>query len=371
MTAATRMWQMDRNRVIAVAGIGVSVLAVLANVGFFFGAGVGEVLRGAAYSAFVLGWMLLLTARSRTVSLTTLGIYFLLGVWAVTSLGYLLQDGFIRLVGGERTDEWVATWLASFTEEGLKALAVVGFYVLATRDGRRWPSISDGMMLGLVVGAGLKFHEDAHIGIVTGHGWSSETSLSTVLPTIEAYVGYVYTDHAVRGALEGLGVGAAAMLWHWRPARLIGLAGVFVMFWGHVMWNHFVDNPSEDVPAFYAALRAVLANGMVPAWLLLAGAIAAVLAELMVLRWVGTRDRVFPPLPAKRLFDLAKRANTKAGLLQLMAADRYLRLRRSVYYAAWRTRQAGGYPDVADADTAALMWLASQLGLRRSPSPPS
>jgi hypothetical protein len=38
-------------------------------------------------------------------------------------------------------------------------------------------------------------------------------------------------------------------------------------------------------------------------------------------------------------------------------------LRRSVYFAAWRTRRAGGYPDVSDGDYVALMKLAARLGL--------
>jgi hypothetical protein len=221
------------------------------------------------------------------------------------------------------------------------------------------------MLVGLVVGAGLKFHEDAHIGIVTGHGWGSAPPLSTALPTIEAYGDYLYNDHAVRGALEGLGIGAAAMFWHRKPARWFAAAGVLLMFFGHVMWNHFVTHSSEDVPFFYATLRDLLDRGSVPLYALLAGAVAAAVAELMILRWVGKRDRWLPPLPVARLRELASGWNTRAGAAQLLAAERYVTLRRSVYYAGWRARQAGGYPEVNQADFAELASLSARLGIRQ------
>jgi hypothetical protein len=137
------------------------------------------------------------------------------------------------------------------------------------------------------------------------------------------------------------------------------------MFFGHVMWNHFVTHPSEDVPFFYATLRDLLDRGSVPLYALLAGAVAATVAELMILRWVGKRDRWFPPLPVPRLGDLAKGWNTRAGAAQLLAAERYVTLRRSVYYAGWRTRRAGGDPEVGPRDFAELASLSARLEIRQ------
>jgi hypothetical protein len=54
---------------------------------------------------------------------------------------------------------------------------------------------------------------------------------------------------------------------------------------------------------------------------------------------------------------------SKAGALQLLAADRYLGLRRSVYFAGWRTKRAGGSPEVSDADFAELTMLQARVGL--------
>ncbi|HVR44376.1 MAG TPA: PrsW family glutamic-type intramembrane protease [Thermoanaerobaculia bacterium] len=374
MTAVASMWQTDRYRLIALAGTALAVLALLANLGFFFRAGTGDVLTGLVYNGFVLGWLLLLTAGSRTVSLPTLGIYWLLGVWAVTGLSYLLQQAMIGVSGVERTDAVVGVWYASITEEALKPLAVVLFFVLAARRQHRWPSISDGLLLGFVVGWGLKFHEDAHIGIVTGQGWGAVTPLSIFLPTIELWNDQVYNDHAVRGALEGLSIGAAAMLWHWRrtAAWIVGLAGPVIMFWGHVMWNYFVDHPGqavggEDAPFLFAALQVVLASGRLPLWVLLAGAVSAVMAESLILRWVGKRDRIFPPLPVGRVLSRLKGREARSRLAVLNAADGYWRLRRAVYFAAWRTRKAGGYPGFNESDAVALVSTADSFGLLEVP----
>lgn len=365
MVAVANMWLMDRRQQIALAGAAFALLVILLNLGFFFRAGTSDVLRGFAYNGFVLGWLLVLTSGSRTVSLETLGIFWLVGVWAVFGAGYLVEDQLVSLFGADLDGSFVPVWLASFTEEGLKTLAVALFFLLACRGGYRRPSMSDGLLLGFVVGAGLKFHEDAHIlgGYVTGAGWSAVTPLSTVFPTIESFNNLVYNDHALRGALEGLSVGVAAMLWHWRAARLIGLAGPALMFSSHVMWNYFVTEGTRDPPFLFSTLRGFLDSGELPLQVLLAGAVAAVVAELLILRWVGKRDLLFPPLPFARLLSMVKQWNTKAGLAQLLAAERYVTLRRSVYYSGWRTARAGEKPILIYADYTELVSLADRLDI--------
>jgi hypothetical protein len=76
---------------------------------------------------------------------------------------------------------------------------------------------------------------------------------------------------------------------------------------------------------------------------------------------------MFPPLSIGHVFGLIAHATSKAGAAGLLAADRYLRLRRSVYFRAWRTRRAGGYPDVSDADFAQLVSLAARLEILPPP----
>jgi hypothetical protein len=57
-----------------------------------------------------------------------------------------------------------------------------------------------------------------------------------------------------------------------------------------------------------------------------------------------------------------KRATSMGGAAQLLAAESYLRLRRSVYFGAWRTRLAGGYPDVREPDVFEMTRLLARAG---------
>ena len=128
----------------------------------------------------------------------------------------------------------------------------------------------------------------------------------------------------------------------------------------------------NHVPWFYDTIRDLTAGGRLPMVALIVGAVAVVIVELLILRWVGQRDRQFPPLSTGHIFRLMARATSKAGAAQLLAADRYLRLRRRVYFAGWRTKLTGGSPGVTDADYAQLVSLATRLdALPAVASPPS
>jgi hypothetical protein len=363
---------------ISLAAAGVAVAAILLNIGFFFRPGTFEVLGGLAQHAFVLGLLILLTSGSRTVSLGTLGIFWLLGVWSVLSVTYLVQKQLVSILGADIEGEFVIVWLSTFPDEALKLAAVALFFVLAVRAGRQ-PSMSDGLLLGFVVGAGVAFHEDAHVGelLLSGDGWGAAKPWSMVFPTVsplDSSDSYFSLNHALWGALSGLSVGAAAMLRHWRWVWPVAVAGPLLALSNHVMANHFTFSEfgtrallnrvsGGDVPWFYQAVRDLTIGGRLPMLVLIAGAIAVVVVELLIQRWVSKRDRMFPRLPFGRLPQMIGRSTSWPGVARLLAAHRYMCLRRSVYFAAWRTRRAGGYPDVSDGDYVALMKLAARLGL--------
>jgi hypothetical protein len=127
------------------------------------------------------------------------------------------------------------------------------------------------------------------------------------------------------------------------------------------------------VPFFFEAIRDLTIGGRLPMLALIGGAVAVVVAEALILRWVSKRDLLFPPLPRAQVFHLLGRATSKAGVAQLLAADRYLRLRRCVYFSAWRTNRIGGYPEVSDADYERLVSLADRLEILSPPqeAPPA
>ncbi|MDP9467816.1 MAG: PrsW family intramembrane metalloprotease [Chloroflexota bacterium] len=361
MTAAANGLRTGRSQLIALAGAGVAVAAILLNIGFFLRPGVLDVLGGLAQHAFVLGLMLLLTSGSRTVSLSTLGIFWLVGVWGVFGLAYLLESQLASLLGVD-IGEFVSVWLAPGVEEPLKLAPVAMFLLLAARRGHQ-PSMSDGLMLGFMVGAGVSFHEDAHAGeiLVSGDGWGAALPWSLIFPTISPVGEYFALNHALWGALSGLSIGAAVMLRHWRWAWRIALVGPLLAFTNHSLTNHYVIG--EGVPWFFETIGFVTLGGRLPMLALIGGAVAVVVAEARILRWVGQRDRMFPSLPSSRFLGMIAHATSRSRAAQLLAADHYMRLRRSLYFAAWRTRRAGGYPDVSDGDYVTLMTLAGGLGL--------
>src|SRR5215212_7042646 len=125
MIAIQRMWLTDRWRLIGLAGAVVAVAGMLLNLDFFFKPGTSKVLGGLAHHAFVLGWMLILTSGTRTVSWWTLGGFWLLGVWGVYGVAYVLESEVIKLLGKSVKDEFVTVWLAPFVEESMKLLPVL------------------------------------------------------------------------------------------------------------------------------------------------------------------------------------------------------------------------------------------------------
>jgi hypothetical protein len=351
----------------------VAVAAILLNLGFFFRPGTSEVLGGLAQHAFVLGLMLLLTSGSRTVSLGTLGIFWLLGVWGVFIVTYLVQKELVSIFGADIDGEFVIVWMSTFADEALKFASIAIFFLLALRAGRQ-PSMSDGMLLGFVVGAGVAFQEDGHVGniLLSGDGWGAAKPWSTVFPTVSPLDSYFALNHALWAALSGLGIGAAVMFRHWRWAWPIALVGPLLAVTNHVMANHFAFSEfgtralltrvsGADVPFFYQTVRDLTIGGRLPMLALIAGAVAVVVVELLIQRWVAKRDRLFAPLSIDYVFRLLAHGTSKAGAAQLLAADRYLCRRRSLYFAAWRARRTGGYPNVRDADFAHLVSLAARL----------
>lgn len=370
------MWRTDPTRFIGLAGVGVAIAALLVNLGFLFRPGTSEVLGGLAHHAFVLGLMLILTSGSRTVSLGTLGVTWLIGVWSVFVVTYVIQDAIVSILGSDIDGEFVVVWLAPVTEEVLKLAPVAIYLLLAGRSGHRHPSMSDGMLLGFMVGAGVTFQEDAHFGEIlgSGEGWSAASPWSTVFPTISPLGSYFALNHALWGALSGLSIGAAVMLRHWRWIWPIALAGPLLALTNHVMANQYAFSEfgtralvnrvsGSDVPLFYDAVRELTLGGRLPMLALIVGAITVVIAESLILRWVSKRDRMFPSLPLGRVLRMVTVGASKAGALQLLAADRYLGLRRRVYFAGWQTQRAGGPPEVSDADYDELMMLGARLGL--------
>jgi protease prsW family protein len=375
MIAAGTMWRTNRSRLLSLvtlAGVAVAVAVLVLDLGFFFRPGTPEVLGGLAHHAFVLGLMLVLTSGSRTVSLSTLGVFWLVGVFTVSVVGYLLESQLTSLFGVDSESLFQVAWSGPIIEETTRLAPVVIFLLLAGGSGYRHPSMSDGMLLGFVVGAGVSFTEDAHIGeiLLSGDGWGAAKPWSLILPTISPLDSqYIALNNALWAALSGLTIGVAVMLRHWRWTWPIALVGPLLSFTNHLMSNHYTTTEfgieailrrGSDLPWIYETIRNLTAGGRLQMVALIAGAIVVVVVELMILRWVGKRDRMFPPLSIGHIFGLIVHATSKAGAARLLAAGRYRRLRRCVYFAGWRSKVTGEDPYVTDGDAAQLETLSAR-----------
>jgi hypothetical protein len=377
-------WLARHSQLIGLIGAAIAVSGLVVQGDFLLRPGAGGVLRGLAQHGFVLGLFLVLTARSRTVSLPTLGAFWLLGVWAVVFLAYLIEEPFGRLLGADASSEivggrliqtsdtFVPDYWSPIVEETLKLAPVALYLWLQGRGGRRLPSMSDGLLLGFMVGAGASFHEDAHVGKVflSGAGWDAGTPWTVILPTVSPVGDLFLLNHAVWGALSGLSIGVAMMFRHRRWAWLVAAIGPALALSNHMMGNHFSGNilgqlGRADVPWLFSTIRSLTSDGKLPMIVLILGGIAVATGDWLILRWVSKRDRMFPPLPTAHLYGLLKQANSRQGFKRLVAAERYLRLRRTVYFAGWRTKRAGGAPQVTRTDFAQLRDLLNRAG----PSP--
>ena len=129
-----------------------------------------------------------------------------------------------------------------------------------------------------------------------------------------------------------------------------------------MMGNHFSGNilgqlGRADVPWLFSTIRSLTGDGTLPMLALIFGGLAVAIGDWLILRWVGKRDQMFAPLPASHLFRLVMRANSRAGFMRLGAAERYIRLRRNVYFAGWRAQRAGVPPTVSPGDFGQLREL--------------
>jgi hypothetical protein len=360
------------------------IVATLAQLNFFLRPGLWEVLRGLAQHGYVLALLLLLAARSRSVSLSALASFWFVGLWTVFFFAYLAEAPFAHLfgadasseiVGGrlvETSDTFVPDYWSPFVEESLKLAPIALYLWLQGRRGFRQPSMSDGLLIGFMVGAGVSFHEDAHVGklFVSGAGWDAEPPWTVILPTVSPVGDLLLLNHAIWGALSGLSVGVAMMFRHRRWAWFIAAVGPSLSFANHAMGNHFSGNVlgqlgRADVPWQFSAIRDLTADGRLPFVVLLVGALAVAVGDRLILRSVERRTGAFRALSATHLIALAKGAGSLNGIARLGAAERYTVLRRLVYFGAWRMEAVGRPPKLSRSDLVELTQLFEEVG----PSP--
>ncbi len=178
----------------------------------YFARGSGEaLLLNLWYHFYVLAWLLVITAIGRTLPLRVLATAFFVGLFvsitAALGIGYPLGD----ILG--KTNRLFDSVLVPILEESVKGLPILLFFWFVARRGSWQPSMTDGLLLGFLIGAGFAVYEDALYRRTFGSGFGV-SDLTFILPTVDNYrligggrqFGFY---HAQWTALLGLSIGAA------------------------------------------------------------------------------------------------------------------------------------------------------------------
>lgn len=312
------------------------------------------------HQAWTLGVLLVLTAFTRTVSLRTVVAFWFLGVFAVHTLLVVIGTPFIEPLGIDT----VAVWVAPFNQTVVMALVVFGFYVLASRKGTH-PSISDGLLIGFAMGAGVGFHEDmtyervgsvgpgAEYGSAGASGetiwWSylfpaiNYVSLLNIRQLGRGDIGAFTLYHPGWGALIGVGLGLAFVNRHRLPAWLAGVGVMLVTFTEHMSANWKMTQ--QGVPPIVGGLFVggdVWGVSELAVYVLLTAIVAGIGYDLVTLRRTGRTYDAFPgALVALRRLGQGVNGGVSNSVRRLLALTAYARLRRAVLLQLWRSERTG------------------------------
>ena len=361
---------MSRWQQIAVAAAAVALLLIILDFGFFLRPGPFESLVGLAQHAYVLVVLLLITASTRTVSIPSLGAFWLVCVFPVVLFAIALTWVPADMLG-TGANSLVPTVLVPIVDVVAYLLPVAAYYFFVARGDNLQPAASDGLLIGFAVGAGYAFHEDAFVGELanSGSGWFETQPWSLLAPTISPIgADGLGLNHGLWAALCGLSFGVAFLFRHRRSAWLIALVGPVLAVLNHGLFNTLASDPflgagRGTMPPLAALVDLVTVSGKLPLLTVFVGAILVVLLEWRMLGWVAVRVSRYPAVSLVMLGRLLAQARSATGVARFIAAARYARFRRLVYFAAWRVERTGVDASAAPQMRAHLGGLAERAGL--------
>ena len=237
--------------------------------------------------------------------------------------------------------------------------------------------MTDGLLLGFLAGAGFALYEDAMFDRSFGSDFGI-SDLTFIFPTIDDHrligegrsFGFY---HAQWSALIGLAIGAAFFFRRRsRLAWLLPVAALIVVWLDHARVNVIAGELAVAIRggAGSSFLGTLTLEGRLPVYLLLAGIVAAVVTEVIVLRRTAQRDYLFKGISLATLLTWL-RAGGLAGLRRIQAAREYIRARRAVHYAFWGAGPRGLSPDMVTGKGMMLVILGERAGLTFGESGPA
>jgi RsiW-degrading membrane proteinase PrsW (M82 family) len=356
--AAQHSWA----NVLLTVGLLICSVVFLSQLPFFMRAGAGTFLTNVWYHVYVLVWLLVITALGRTLPLRLLATAFFVGLFLSMAVALAIGFPLARMVGTDTRLFDVV--LVPVLEESTKSLPILLLFWFLARRGTWQPSMTDGLLLGFLVGAGFALHEDAMYGRVVGSGFDG--AFGMIFPTISNYhirgTGQLFHFyHAEWTALLGLALGAAfffrqRLQFSW----CLPVAALGVIWLDHGRVNYMIGEGSSGW--IFAVLTTLDMNGRLPVYLLLGGIVAAVAIEVTLLHRIRREEGLFTGIPVTTLLS-GLQAGGVAGLRHIQAAREYIRARRAVHYALWRTRPMGMAPEQITAMGLMLASLGQRAGL--------
>lgn len=363
-TLAALLGGRSRSSLLLIGGLLVCSVVFLWQLPFFARSGFDDLLTNLWYHAYTLIWLLVITALGRTLPLRILAAAFFVGVFPSMAVSLAIGQPLANLLGA--SNPLFKAVLVPGLEESAKALPILLFFWFLARRGTWQPSMSDGLLLGFLVGAGFALHEDAIYGRSFGGGFAV-SDLAVVFPTIDdkrligggrAFGFY----HAQWTALLGLSIGAAFFFrQRFRLWRFIPVAALAVVWLDHGRVN-FVFDILQRGNAVSGVLNALTLQGRLPIFVLLAGIVTAIVTEVWVLRTMARRDSLFKAIALTTLLSWL-RVGGVAALRRIQAAREYIRARRSTHYALWRARPGGIDPQQVTGMGLMLVGLGERAGL--------
>jgi hypothetical protein len=318
---------------------------------FFFQAGIVETTSNLVYHFFVITWLVALFWKRFTLSPITAFKFWFVGIYPVLLVSVLAAMPLAWMFGVDNA--FVAGIWVPFTEEAAKILPVFLYLWYLNRTNRWQFSLSDGLLLGFVVGFGFTFHEDAMRHGVFASGWFA-SPVNLLLPFINCHGSTLKLGHAGWTGLLGMATAFAFLIQGRKYARIIPLVVYLIVVLDHARCN---------MPAGFVsdALDSMMGHGSVVVLLFLIAVAVAFVLEGRVMAEQARRDWLFADVP------LAKEWMTGSIMFKLHMLRNiidYRRLRRAVHYRFWLW-QANQQSDAVKAREMAdtLRQLALAIGI--------
>jgi len=295
---------------------------------------------------------IILTSFTRSISLTRVFGFFLLGASLAPLLSLLLSYPFQLALGSQ--NDIVGDVFVPIIEESIKVLPLLVLVVTPRSRLRNASGLSDFLLIGAALGGGFNLTED----LLRGWDWSRMLTLRAgphigplfLFPTLDQQTGIygrdipllpnVYLGHGAAIALVGLCLGFALLYGRSGIRRLLWLMPLFA--WGWVIWDHMFFNLSSQhaLQGWQDTLSLVFGlHGNLAPWVLFVLVILAIILDVLVL----TAYYRSHPDSAVQLGKLAlfKPFNPRRLLFDLWLFLKAIRLRRVLAYAEHLKRSTG------------------------------